>query len=134
MTDKKTKYGFWLTPEVSEEINTHLTNDNCASRSEFVEKAILFYLGYLNTQNASAFLPEALHTMLEGTLDAFGDRMGSVLYKLAVENNLQNHILAADTDMDVPTYQRMRGRSVREVQSTNGKITFQDVLNFQKTV
>ena len=58
----------------------------------------------------------------------------SQLYKLAVEQNLCNHILAEDTDMDARDYQLLRGRSVREVQSTNGRISFKEALDFQKTV
>lgn len=45
-----------------------------------------------------------------------------------------NHILVEDTDMDERDYQLLRGRSVREVQSTNGRISFKDVLDFQKSV
>ncbi|OUN14865.1 hypothetical protein, partial [Pseudoflavonifractor sp. An85] len=108
--------------------------DNCKSQSEFVEKAIQFYAGYLNTKNASAFLPEVLTTILIGIMDDFAQRMGRQLYKVAVEQNLCNHILISDTDMDQRTYQLMRGRSVREVDSTNGRITFKEVLDFQRSV
>lgn len=64
----------------------------------------------------------------------YARRVGSQLYKLAVEQNLCNHILAEDTDMDARDYQLLRGRSVREVQSTNGRISFKEALDFQKTV
>ena len=67
-------------------------------------------------------------------MDDFAQRMGRQLYKVAVEQNLCNHILTADTDMDQRTYQLMRGRSVREVDSTNGRITFKEVLDFQRSV
>ena len=44
------------------------------------------------------------------------------------------HLLAEDTDMDKRDYELLRGRSVREVKSTNGGISFKDALDFQKTV
>ena len=72
--------------------------------------------------------------MLNGALDNLGHRIGSVLFKQAVDINLMNHLLAEDTDMDHRDYQLMRGRSVREVQSTNGRISFKEALDFQKTV
>lgn len=109
-------------------------SDNCKSQSEFIEKAIQFYAGYLNTQNAGAFLPEVLSTVLIGTMDSFGQRIGTQLNKMAIEQNMCNHILVEDTDMDERDYQLLRGRSVREVQSTNGRISFKDVLDFQKSV
>ena len=134
MVKGKQKVTIFPTPSMKKKIEENYRADNCRSQSEFVEKAVDFYLGYLNTKNASAFLPEVLSTILIGIMDDFAQRMGRMLYKLSVEQNLCNHILTADTDMDQRTYQLMRGRSVREVDSTNGRITFKEVLDFQKSV
>ena len=134
MVKGKQKVTIFLTPSMKKKIEENYRADNCRSQSEFVEKAVDFYLGYLNTKNASAFLPEVLSTILIGIMDDFAQRMGRQLYKLSVEQNLCNHILTADTDMDQRTYQLMRGRSVREVDSTNGRITFKEVLDFQRSV
>ena len=134
MPNSKIKSAIWLMPETKELVGRMYTADNCRSQSEFIEKAIQFYVGYLNTQNASAFLPEVIATVLNGALDNLGQRIGTQLNKVAIEQNMCNHLLAEDTDMDARDYQLMRGRSVREVQSTNGRISFKDVLDFQKTV
>ena len=134
MVKGKQKATIFLTPSMKKKIEENYRADNCRSQSEFVEKAVDFYLGYLNTKNASAFLPEVLSTILIGIMDDFAQRMGKQLYKVAVEQNLCNHILISDTDMDQRTYQLMRGRSVREVDSTNGRITFKEVLDFQRSV
>lgn len=134
MTESKKKCAIWLTHETKELVEHMYASDNCKSQSEFIEKAILFYAGYLNTQNAGAFLPEVLSTVLIGTMDSLGQRIGTQLNKMAIEQNMCNHILVEDTDMDERDYQLLRGRSVREVQSTNGRISFKDVLDFQKSV
>ena len=39
-----------------------------------------------------------------------------------------------DTDMDLDTYERLRGRSLREVKQTKGEISFEDDLIFQKSL
>ena len=134
MPNSKIKSAIWLMPETKELVGRMYAADNCRSQSEFIEKAIQFYAGYLNTQNAAAFLPEVIATVINGALDNFGQRIGTQLNKVAIEQNMCNHILAEDTDMDARDYQLMRGRSVREVQSTNGRISFKEVLDFQKTV
>ena len=134
MPNSKIKSAIWLMPETKELVGHMYVADNCRSQSEFIEKAIQFYAGYLNTQNASAFLPEVIATVLNGALDNLGQRIGTQLNKVAIEQNMCNHLLAEDTDMDARDYQLLRGRSVREVQSTNGRISFKDVLDFQKTV
>ena len=36
--------------------------------------------------------------------------------------------------MDMRTYEKLRGRSVREVKETNGRISFKDDLRFQKSL
>ena len=72
--------------------------------------------------------------VLSGAIGLFGDRIGRLLFKQAVECNITNHILAADTDIDLETYEKLRSRSVREVRETGGSISFQDDLVFQKSL
>lgn len=88
MTESKKKCAIWLTHETKELVERMYASDNCKSQSEFIEKAIQFYAGYLNTQNAGAFLPEVLSTVLVGTMDNFGQRIGTQLNKMAIEQNM----------------------------------------------
>ena len=78
-----------------------------------------------------SFLPKILGETLEAILSMFGDRIGKLLLKQAVEQNICNHIIASDTDIDAATYQQMRGMSHREVLRTNGQISFPEVLRQQ---
>lgn len=130
-TDKR-KHAFWLTDEAKKmvEIDVHL--DNCGSQSEFVEKAIRFYDGYVHANKTGAYLPHAMQEVLEGMLGVFGDRLGRLLFKLVVEHNMTNHLLGGDVDMTRDEYSKMRGSSVREVASTHGNISFKDVLLFHQ--
>ena len=64
----------------------------------------------------------------------FAERIGRQLFKLAVEQNVNNHILASDTDTDARNYQKMRGLSMEEVKRTNGKIDFEDTLLSERGV
>ena len=116
------------------EIDAHLKLDNCSSRSEFVMNALKFYVGYLNTKNANAFLPEVLSATLTGTLDGFAGRISSLLFKQGVDINLMAQIIAYDTDIDEGTYERLRGKAIRDMKRTNGRISFKDALDFQKSV
>jgi len=134
MIQKKNKFALWLFPETKTMVEENFRSDNCRSQSEYIEKAIRFYTGYLHTKKASDFLPRVLADVLEGKLEQFAKRIGRLLFKQAVENNITNHIIAADTDIDLDTYQQLRGRSVREVSETNGEISFKDDLIFQKSV
>ena len=135
MTDKKIKYGFWLPPEVNEQIDRHIPMDCCsANRSEFVENAILFYVAHLSMESTMALLPAALSTTIEGIADSYFARLSSLLYKMLVDQNITNHLLAADSDMSTADYQQLRGQSIREINSTHGRINLKDAIQFQKTV
>lgn len=89
----KIKKAFWITEDMDREIDAHLKQDNCSSRSEFVMNALKFYVGYLNTKNACAFLPEVLSATLTGTLDGFAGRISSLLFKQGVDINLMAQII-----------------------------------------
>lgn len=108
--------------------------DGCSTQNEFVENAIRFYSGYLNSKCASDFQPKLLAQTLERTLGLFADRMGRLLFKQTVEHNVMNHILASDTDIDAATYQKMRNMSYQEVAQTHGQISFQEVLREEKSL
>ena len=109
-------------------------DDQCQSRSEYIEKAIWFYSGFLHAEKADRYLPKVLQQILSGTLDRFAERIGRQLFKLAVEQNINNHILASDTDIDARSYQKMRGLSMEEVKRTNGRIDFEDALLSERGV
>ena len=118
----KIKKAFWITEDMDREIDMHLKLDNCSSRSE------------LNTKNANAFLPEVLSATLTGTLDGFAGRISSLLFKQGVDINLMAQIIAYDTDIDEGAYERLRGKAIRDMKRTNGRISFKDALDFQKSV
>ena len=53
-TDKR-KHAFWLTDEAKTMVEIDFQLDNCGSQSEFVEKAIRFYDGYVHANKTGAF-------------------------------------------------------------------------------
>ncbi len=48
----KVKFALWAYPETLKDVEVHYQNDNCRSQSEFIEKAIKFYIGYLDEEKA----------------------------------------------------------------------------------
>ena len=94
----------------------------------------MFYCGYLQSEYTGDFLPKILGETLEAILSMFGDRIGKLLLKQAVEQNICNHIIASDTDIDAATYQKMRGMSYQEVVQTHGQISFPEVLRKEKAL
>ena len=130
----KNKHTIWLPDSTWQKVEDYYRTDNCAAKNEFIKKAIEFYVGSLHTKNANAFLPEVLSTTLTGTLDGFASRISSLLFKQGVDINLMAQIIAYDTDIDEGAYERLRGRAIRDMKPTNGRISFKDAMDFQKSV
>ena len=131
MTDKS-KVTVYLNPETLDQIRSCYKEDNCSSVSMFMEKAALFYCGFLRAKQTENYLPRVLSSFLQGMLDTFAERMGKLLFKQAVESNIIQHLIAATNEVDLDTYERLRNLSVRQVRETNGKISFKDDIIFQK--
>ena len=54
MKTDKSRHTVWLSDEAWNQVSLHYREDNCTFQNEYIEKAILFYSGYLDAQNASA--------------------------------------------------------------------------------
>lgn len=64
----------------------------------------------LDSNAADRYLPHVIASVLEGKLGVLGDRLGRLLFKLTVEECMLMHIIASDTDIDLPTLDKLRGR------------------------
>ena len=128
----KNRHTIWLTDEAWSAVNCHYREDNCSAHNEYIEKAIRFYSGYLDTQRADSYLPRVLSDVLEGKLGTLGSRIGRLLFKLAVELHVSSNFIASNADADLDTVEKIRGRCVKEVKQVNGEIKFEDALRYQK--
>ena len=131
LKDEKDRHTVWLTPAAWDMVEGHYRGDNCAVKNEYIEKAIRFYTGYLDTANASDYLPRILSDVLEGKLDALGSRMARLLFKLAVEQELNARILAALGQFNLDAVDQLRGKCVQSVKQTNGEVRFEDAVRSQ---
>ena len=133
-TESKRRYHVWLYPSTKEQVESFFRMDNCKSQSEFIEKAIRFYLGYIASGKTNAYMPAATAAVMEGLLTGFEDRVSKLLFKQAVEEAMMMNIIACDTDIDQEQINSLRGKCVADVKRTNGQISFRDILKYQKTL
>ena len=134
MANKKIKFPLWLMPETKATVERLYRQDGCSSQSEFIEKAIRFYAGYVSGKEATAYLPPALVAAMRGTVQDSENRIARLLFKLAVEVNMMMNVLAAGMEISDEDLKTLRARSVREVKQTNGRISFKDAIDYQRGV
>ena len=131
MNEDKKRHTVWLTPDAWSQVESSYTKDNCTTKNEYIEKAIRFYTGYLNTQNAASYLPRVLADVLDGKLGALGTRIGKLLFKLVVEQDMIANITAAVNEVHLDDVERLRARCIREIRQTNGVINLEDAVRYQ---
>ena len=124
---RKEKFALYLPPELRAEVEEHCRKDGGRSLTAFIEKAVRFYLGYLGTQDAGTFLPAATRSCIVGRLGPMENRTASLLYKLAVELDMCERILADSYRLDEEYLRRKRAESVESVKRTNGKLRFEQI-------
>lgn len=113
-------------------IDRNLQRANCRSRNEFTEKALRFYIGYLNKEDDAEYISKTLQSVISGTVQISEDRIASLLFKLSVEMSMMMHILAANMDVDGQTLDRLRGKCVKDVKRSIGSVDFKRVTVYQK--
>ena len=132
MNKNKDRHTIWLTDEAWAKVKGHYRTDNCSTQNEYIEKAIQFYSGFLDAEQADSYLPRVLAGVLEGKLDALGSRIGRLLFKLSVDDALMAHLTAASIDVDLDTLKKLKVRCIKNVQETNGEIDFEGAYKYQK--
>lgn len=130
----KTKFALYMTPETREKLDRWHVADGSRSKTDFIEKAINFYIDSLATNDTGALLPTAVSSAIDGRLGMFEDRIAALMFKLTVEHSMMMNIIAADTNIDEVLLNKLRGKCVNDVKRTNGRISFGDILKFQKSV
>ena len=132
--ENKKKTTIWLYPGTIRRMDGWLYDDNCASRSEFVEKALSFYMGYLATDDVSFYLCDALVATLRGTIEHNANRFRSLIFKLYVEVGMAVNVVAAHFKADRIDLRELRGYVVNQVKTTNGQVKFDDALELQRQI
>lgn len=128
----KRKFALWLYPETLEKIKQLYAEDDCRSKSEFIEKAVQFYIDHLTAADDRSMLPNAMLSSMKSIVAESDNRLSRLLFKLAVELAVTMNVVAANSDIDDVSLERLKGECVKEVKRLNGNFTFRDANDWQK--
>ena len=106
-----------MKPETSRRLEQWYAADNCRSKNEFVEKAVNFYVDYLETRDTQS--------LLDGRLGRLEDLIARREYTREVELDMVIGIIADAMEIDRDDLKRRRAESVRNVKATNGLISLE---------
>ena len=114
-----------VSPVTSYRLHTAYQKSGCRSMNELAERAIQFYLDYLEAGNAGDFLPIALKSYVDGRLGKLEERLSSLSFKQSVEVDMMAGILADSFQFNEDDLRRRRAESVNNVKRTNGRISLE---------
>lgn len=130
--ENKTKFALWAYPQTLKDVETHYKGDNCRSQSEFIEKAIRFYIGYLDEEKSVNYLSPMITETVKAQIKGTEQRLARLIFKVAVELGKLSHMTAAVNDVDDETLKSLHAMCVNEVRKINGIIDYEDAVDYQK--
>ena len=130
----KKRTAVWLYPETIEKMDGLIERDNCKSRSEFIDKALNFYMGYLVSEDTTGYLSKILISAMQGILKETENRNANNLFRLSVEMSMMMNILAAGLEISDEELRSLRGRCVQQVKKTRGKVSMEEAIKFQQGI
>lgn len=128
----KVKFALWSYPQTLKNVEVHYKNDNFKSQSEFIEKAINFYIGYLDQEKSVNYISPMVTETVKATIKGTEQRLARLLFKVAVELGKLSHMTAAINDVDDETLKSLHAMCVNEVRKINGIINYEDAAEYQR--
>lgn len=128
----KKKFLLWIYPSTQELVKNNYRKDHCKSQSEFIERAIQYYVGRVNAEDDTSYLPNAFLSNMRAIASESDNRVSRMLFKLAVEQAMMMNIMAANYDIEPGTLSRLRGSCVEEVKRLGGSFSMKDAVEWQK--
>lgn len=128
----KKKFLLWAYPSTLELVKNNYRKDKSKSKSEFIDRAIQYYVGHVTAEEDTSYLPNAFLSNMKSIAAKSDNKQSRLLFKLAVEIAILQNLFAATNDIDLVSLERLRGECVKEVKRLNGSFSFEDALDWQK--
>ena len=132
MPREKVKFALRITPETLLLVRDMCPKDNCRSQSEFIEKAIRFYAGYVETGNSLDYLAPVLASTLTSIVHDSEKRISRLQFKHSVELSMLMRIIADGLEINESRLPGLRAECVRDVRSTNGSLSLEDAVRARR--
>lgn len=128
----KEKMAVYFQPKTIKKIEQEYREDNCTSKTEFIENAVKFYIGYLRQQEEVNYLSPMITETMKAQINGTEQRLARLLFKVAVELGKLSHMTAAMNDVDDETLKKLHDMCVTEVRKINGIIDYEDAVDYQQ--
>lgn len=113
-------------------IDSAMPKVDAISKSQFICKAVEYYLAALNVKDISNILSPAVESSIRASVRLSEMNISRMLFKLAVEMDMMMHVTAATNEIDETTLKELRENCEYDVKTTIGTINFDKAVRIQK--
>ena len=131
--NSRIKTGTMMFPEIIKLCDDNLELSNTKSRNDFIEEAIKFYVGYLNTKHNNLFISESIESVLKNSIQITENRLSKLLFKQSVEMSMMMNIIAANFELNEDVLKKLRIKCIQDVKGSVGSINFEDIVKYQNS-
>ena len=128
----KTHCSYMIEKDVVDKIETLYKSNGCKTKSDFVEKAVEFYYGYIAAESYRDYVSKVLISTIQGTLDSFENRMASLLFKMSVEIAMLEYFHGLAYDLDDLRLEEIRVDCVKQIKSIRGVLPFEKIIDITR--
>ena len=127
--DNKTgkRIGVYISEELLDQCDAAVEKSCADSRSEFICDAIMHYIAVINMKENSRVLTPALESVIGSKIALTEDRINQMLFKVAVELAMQNHLTAGRYRYEDDYLDGLRDYCVQEVKALNGRMDLKEI-------
>lgn len=129
---EKTKFSIRVDTDLVKLADTYIRSSTVKNRTELIENALRFYLGFLTAQKAEDYLLQSLSSVMTGTMQDSENRLARMDFKIAVELSKLSQVIAYSHDIDEDALKRLHLKCLEEVRRINGAIDFESAYKYQK--
>ena len=129
----KVKFIAHLYPETVKTVDQMFRQAECRSRSQFIEQAIRYYVGYLMANDDISYLPNAMLSTMKSIVAESENKISRTFFKVAVELAMVHNCFAySHQDITEESLAQLRRAVEHEVKCINGMLTLEDAVEWQK--
>ena len=125
--NKGKRIGVYISEELLDQCDAAVEKSGTDSRSEFICDAIMHYIAVINMQDSSRVLTPALESVIGSKIALTEDRINQMLFKVAVELAMQNHLTAGRYRYEDDYLDGLRDYCVQEVKALNGRVDLKEI-------
>lgn len=129
--DKKHKFPLYIPCSTEAKIEEFVKDGYSKSKNAFINKAIEFYIGYLQNEKNTDYIAPILSSVMKSQMTDIERNLSEIIFKFAVEVAKQNYISVIRGEIDEDILYRLNEICCRDVASNNGRVQFENTYREQ---